>query len=270
MNSLFKNKVVVITGGSDGIGKALVHQFLEMEAIVATCGRNHDKLYQLQKEHPGFPLHTLVADLSNEYECKKFIDSTLATYGTIDILINNAGISMRALFNDLDLEVMKKVMDINFFAAVNCTKFALPEIMKNNGQIVAISSIAGYRGLPGRTAYNASKFALNGFMDALRTELYKSNVNVLTVAPGFTASNIRKVALNADGNSQGESSMDEGTMMSSEVCAKHIIKAIMRRKKRLVLTFTGVRTIIINKLFPNWADKLTYNYFFDKQGRLMK
>jgi short-subunit dehydrogenase len=270
MENRYKDKVVVITGGSDGIGKALVHEFLLQGAKVATCGRSHDKLYQLQITHPSSHLHTMVADLSNENDCNRFIESCLATYGTIDILINNAGISMRALFNDVDVDVVKKVMDINFYAAVYCTKLAYNEIVKNKGSIVAISSIAGYRGLPGRNAYSASKFALNGFMESIRTELLHKGVQVLTVAPGFTASNIRSVALNSEGNSHGESPMDESKMMSSDACAKHIIKAINKRKSRLVLTFTGLRTVIMNKLFPKLTDKLTYKFFFDKDGTLVK
>ncbi len=270
MNNIFKDKVIVVTGGSDGIGKALVHEFLVLGAKVATCGRNHDKLYQLQLNHPSSHLHTMVADLANEEDCNRFMESVIITYGTIDILINNAGISMRALFNDVDVDVIKKVMDINFYAAVYCTKIAYPEILKNKGSIVSISSIAGYRGLPGRNAYSASKFALNGFMESIRTELLHKGVQVLTVAPGFTASNIRNVALNSEGSSHGESPMDESKMMSSEQCAKHIIKAITKRKSRLVLTFTGIRTVIMNKLFPKLTDKLTYKFFFDKDGTLVK
>jgi short-subunit dehydrogenase len=270
MKELFKDKVVVITGGSDGIGKALVHEFLLMGAKVATCGRNHDKLYQLQVNHPSFHLHTMVADMANEDDCKRFIDSCITTFGTIDILINNAGVSMRSLFSDVDVEVIKKVMDINFYGAVYCTKFSYDEILKNKGTIVSISSIAGYRGLPGRSAYSASKFALNGWMESIRTELVMQGVNVLTVAPGFTSSNIRNAALNSEGKSHGESPMDETKMMRSETCAKHIIKAIVKRKRRLVLTFTGIRTVIMNKLFPNWTDKLSYKFFFDKDGLLIK
>jgi short-subunit dehydrogenase len=270
MNAQFKDKVVVVTGGSDGIGKALVHEFLIMGAKVATCGRSHDKLYQLQINHPSFHLHTMVADMGNEEDCKRFIESCIATFGTIDVLINNAGISMRSLFKDMDVEVLKKVMDINFYGAVYCTKFAIEEIIKNKGHIVSISSIAGYRGLPGRSGYSASKFALQGWMESIRTELLHSHVNVLTVCPGFTTSNIRNAALNSTGESHGESPMDESKMMSSEECAQHIIKAIIKKKRSLILTFTGKRTVIMNKLFPRLTDTLTYKFFFDKDGFLMK
>src|SRR5687768_4215180 len=120
MSAHFKNKVVVITGGTDGIGKALVEQLLEGGAKVATCGRNHDKLYRLQSQYPSFPLHTVVADVSNENDCRHFIQSTLDVFGEIDVLINNAGISMRALLKDASTDVFRKLMDINFFGALYC------------------------------------------------------------------------------------------------------------------------------------------------------
>ena len=269
-HNYFTDKVVVVTGGSDGIGKALVHQLLVLGAKVATCGRSHDKLYQLQISHPSFPLHTMVADMGNETDCERFITSCISTYGTIHILINNAGISMRALFADTTVEVLRKVMEINFFGVLHCTKFALAAITKNQGHIVSIGSIAGYRGLPGRSAYSASKYALLGFMEAIRTELMPAGVHVLTVSPGFTASNIRNVALNSNGASQGESPMNEGSMMTSDKVATIIIKGITSKRRNIVLTFTGIRTMLINRWFPKLADKLTYKYFFNKEGELVK
>jgi short-subunit dehydrogenase len=145
----------------------------------------------------------------------------------------------------------------------------LPAIQKSNGVIVGVSSIAGYRGLPGRSGYSASKYALNGWLEALRTELYGSGTHVMWVCPGFTSSNIRNAALDKDAKAQGESPMDEGAMMSSEECAAHIIKAIAKRKRSLVLTFTGKRTVFMNKYFPAWADKLAHQFFF-KNGVLIK
>lgn len=265
----FNNKVVVITGGSDGIGKALVEQFLQLGAKVATCSRGYDKLYSLQQSNAGKPLLIQVTDVSIETECKLFIDNVIKAYGKIDILVNNAGISMRSLFNDASVDTIRKVMDINFWGTVYCTKFALPYIIQNKGSVVGVSSIAGFRGLPGRCGYNASKFAVNGFLESLRTELLKTGVNVMWVCPGFTTSNIRNAALNKDGQSQGESPMDEGKMMSSEECSQHIIKAIEKRKRTLVLTFTGIRTVWLNKLFPSFADKMVHNFFF-KNGELVK
>ena len=269
MSSFFANKVVAITGGTEGIGKALVDVMIQSGARVATCGRNHDKLYNLQLEYTSVMLHTVMCDVSSENDCKRFINSTIETFGGIDILINNAGVSMRALVNDASLDVIRKVMDINFFGSVYCTKFALPSIIERKGTIVGVSSIAGYRGLPGRSAYSASKFALQGWLESLRTELLEQEVNVMWVCPGFTASNIRSAALNSKGESQGESLMDEGKMMSAEECAHHIVHAIEQRKRTLVLTFTGKRTVFMNKFFPSLADKLAYKFFF-KDGKLVK
>jgi short-subunit dehydrogenase len=267
--SNFSKKVVVITGGSDGIGKALVEAFLFLGAKVATCGRNYDKLYQLQSSHSGKPLLIHTADVSKEQECINFINTVIKNFGSIDVLINNAGVSMRALFEEAEIEALRKVVDINLWGTVNCTKYALPYITKAKGSIIGISSIAGFRGLPGRTGYSASKFAVNGFLEALRTELLQSGVNVMWVCPGFTTSNIRRAALNSKGQAHGETSMDEGKMMSAEECAQHIIKAIHKRKRTLILTNTGKKTVWLNKLFPALADKLTYKYFF-KEGKLFK
>lgn len=269
MASYFENKVVIVTGGTDGIGRALVDQLLRQGARVATCGRNHDKLYALQSEYPSFPLHTMVADVSSENDCRRFIETTLKVYGSIDILINNAGISMRALLKDADTEVLRKVMDINFYGSVYCTKYALPSILQSKGTIVGISSIAGYRGLPGRSAYSASKYALQGWLEAVKTELLSDGVHVMWVSPGFTTSNIRNAALNKNAESHGETPMDESKMMTAEECASRILDAIRKKKRSLVMTFTGKRTVFLNKFFPGLADKLVHKFFF-KNGELVK
>ncbi|HPG11444.1 MAG TPA: SDR family oxidoreductase [Chitinophagaceae bacterium] len=269
MADFFKNKVVVVTGGTDGIGRALVEMLLDKGAKVATCARNHDKLYQLQSEHPSSYLHTMVADVSSENDCRRFMETTLKFYGSIDILINNAGISMRALFKEASIDVIKQVMDINFYGSVYCTKYALDSIIQQKGTIVGVSSIAGYRGLPGRSGYSASKFALQGWLEALRTELMDDGVNVMWVCPGFTTSNIRNAALNKNAESHGETPMDEEKMMPADECARHILKAIQKKKRTLVLTFTGKRTVFMQKFIPGLADKLVHKFFF-KNGKLVK
>lgn len=266
---MFKDKVIAITGGSEGIGKALTEEFLKKGAKVATCGRNNSKLESLAKSCNRPSLFTVVADVSKEDDCKKFIELTIQNLGGIDILINNAGISMRALFKDTDLSTLRKVMDINFWGSVYCTKYAMDSVIKRRGSIVSVSSVAGFRGMPGRSGYSASKFALNGWMEALRTELLESGVNVLWVCPGFTTSNIRNVALNESAKPQGESPMDEGKLMSAEECARHIIRAIEKRKRTLVLTFTGKQAVFMNKFFPSISDRLVRNFFF-KNGILVK
>lgn len=254
-----QNKVIVITGGSSGIGHALVSTALAQGAKVALCARNKQKMEQMFT--PSDNLLCVQADVSKEEDCKAFIDTVVARWKGIDILVNNAGISMRAMFQDLDLKVLKELMDINFWGAVYCTKFALPYILKSKGVITAISSIAGYRGLPARTGYSASKFALQGFLESLRTELLHTGVHVMWVSPGFVASNIRNVARSSDGSPQAETPLDEGKLMSAEVCAGHIFNAIEKRKRTLVLTGQGKLTVWINKLFPSLADKLVFNHF---------
>ncbi len=269
MSDFFKNKVVAITGGSDGIGKALIEYLLPLGAKVATCARNQDKLYDLQIRHSTKPLHCIVADVSNYNDCKLFIDSTIKQFGGIDILINNAGISMRTLLKDSEVDVFKKVMDINYFGMVYCTKLALDSIIERKGTIVGVSSIAGYRGLPGRSGYSASKFAVNGWLEAIRTELMDEGVNVMWVCPGFTKSNIRNAALNAKSQAQGESPLNESELMSASKCAGYIAKAIEKKKRTLVLTFKGKQTVFFNKFFPSLTDRLTRNFFF-KDGKLIK
>jgi len=267
--SNFTDKIVVITGGSDGIGKALVAQFLALGAKVATCGRNENKLSLLATEFPSSNLFTAQVDVSKQDQSEAFIKQVVDKWGRIDVLINNAGISMRALVSEVSVQTLQNVMDINFWGTVYCTKAALSTIQQNKGVIVGVSSIAGYRGLPGRSGYSASKFALNGWLEALKTELYASGTHVMWVCPGFTTSNIRNAALDKNAKAQGESPMDEGAMMSSEQCATHIIHAIEKRKRSLVLTFTGKRTVFMNKYFPAWADKLVHHFFF-KEGVLVK
>ena len=269
MTDFFKDKVVAITGGSEGIGKALIDALIPLGAKIATCGRNQDKLYNLQVQYSNHLLHSIVADVSRYDDCRNFINSTIDTFGGIDILINNAGISMRSLVADADVDVLRKVMDINFFGTVYCTKLALDSILERKGDIVGVSSIAGYRGLPGRSGYSASKFAINGWLESLRTELLETGVNVMWVAPGFTRSNIRNVALNSKGQAQGESPLNERSLMSSQECAAHIIRAIEKRRRTLILSANGKQTVFLNKFFPSLTDRIVKKFFY-KNGELVK
>jgi len=266
MQTGFKNKVVVITGGSSGIGKALVAEMLHNGASVAVCGRKKEALEALKQEMGSNALFTYVADVSVESDCKTFIAATLEHFRKIDILINNAGISMRALFKDAEVSVLKTLMDINFWGTVYCTKYALPSLLANKGTIVGVSSIAGYRGLPGRTGYSASKFAMQGFLEALRTENLHTGVNVMWVCPGFTASNIRNTALNPQGQAQGDTPLEENKLMSAEQVAAEIAKAIAKRKRTLVLTSQGKLTVWLSRLIPGVLDGLVFNHFKKEPG----
>jgi short-subunit dehydrogenase len=266
---MYSNKVVVITGGSDGIGKALTEAFLKMGATVATCGRNEKKLDSLVQANTGLPLFTMIANVSKEEDCKNFINAVIEKFGGIDILINNAGITMRALFQDTVLETIRNVMEINFWGSVVCTKYALNSIIQRKGTIVGVSSIAGFRGLPGRSGYSASKYAVRGFFETLRTELLETGVNVMWVCPGFTASNTRFAGLGKDAKPVGDSKLDEGKIMSAEECAAHIVNAITKRKRTLVLTAEGKLAIFMNKFFPAITDKIIWKKYF-KNGELVK
>lgn len=265
----YKNKVVIVTGASSGIGLACVHHFSKLGAKVVLAARNVEKLKEISNTLKTESLF-IACDVSKEADCKSMIDETLAKFGKIDILINNAGISMRALFKDVDLNVLKQLMDINFWGMVYCTKYALPHILNAHGSIIAISSIAGYRGLPARTGYSASKHAMQGFMETLRTEHLKDNIHFLTVCPGFTASNIRNTALNQEGKMQGESPRDEGDMMTAEEVAQHISNAVIKKKKTLVLTTQGKMTVFMNKLFNSWMDKMVYNHMAKEKDSPLK
>ncbi len=257
-----QGKVVVITGASSGIGKALAYHFAGKGSKVMLAARSGEKLKIICDDinENGGEAAYCITDVTSENDCKGLMISAVERFGKIDILINNAGISMRALFNDAELKVIKSVMDINFWGTVYCTKYALPHILETKGSIVGISSIAGIVGLPARTGYSASKFAMKGFLDTLRVENLKTGVHVLMVYPGFTASNIRNTALTANGTVQGESPRNEEKMMSAEEVAAHVYRAVKRRKRSLILTLEGKFTAIVSKFFPSLMDKIVYNH----------
>ncbi|TXK50264.1 SDR family oxidoreductase [Pontibacter qinzhouensis] len=267
-----KNKVILVTGGTSGIGKACAFAFGRAGAKVAFSGRDEKRLQETAQELEAAGIETIAikADVAVEQECERMVAETVARFGKLDVLINNAGISMRALFQDLDLDVIRKVMDINFWGTVYSTKFALPYIQAAKGSIIGISSIAGYRGLPARTGYSASKFAMHGFLETLRTELLHSGVHVLIACPGFTASNIRNSALAANGQQQGETPREEEKMMSAEEVADRILKATQQRKRDLVMTLQGKMAVWVNKLFPSLADKLVYNVMAKEKDSPLK
>lgn len=257
-----KNKVVIITGASSGIGKACAWAFAEQGARLVLAARNLEKLNTTSQElqTAGYEALAIQADVSIEADCQRLISDTITAYQQIDVLINNAGISMRAILADLDLSVIKKVMDVNFYGTVYCTKYALPHLLKSQGSVVGVSSIAGYKGLPGRTAYSASKFAMHGFLEALRIENLENKLHVLIACPGFTASNIRNTALGKDGNVQGESPREEQKMMQPEEVAEYICQAVAKRQNSLVLTLNGKLTVLLNKFFPKWVNQLVFKH----------
>lgn len=268
-----KDKVVIITGASSGIGKACAIELAKRGANLVLAARQYVTLCELTEmleRDYNIKAVAVQADVSDEEACKLIIKQAMLTFNRIDVLINNAGISMRALFNDVDLSVLKNLMDVNFWGAVYCTKYALPELLKSKGTIVGVSSIAGYRGLPGRTGYSASKFAMNGFMESLRTELLQDDVHVFVACPGFTTSNIRVAALSKDGNAHGETSMEEGNMMSAEEVAVRICDGIEQRARTVIMTRQGKLAVWMNKLLPSITDKLVFKVFTKEKNPLIK
>lgn len=267
MKYSLENKVVVVTGASSGIGKALAMDALARGAKVAVCARNKENLDQAYPGVATTQVFKYQLDVTDQDACNDFVAQTIQAFGRIDVLLNNAGMSMRALFEDLDVSVLKSLMDVNFWGTVYMTKAALPQIKQNKGIILGVSSIAGYRGLPGRTGYSCSKFAMQGFMEALRTELLRTGVHVMWVCPGYTTSNIRNTALGEKGESLKETNMDENKMMSPEECAAIIMNGIEKRKRTIIMTTQGKLTVWVNKLFGGLADKLVYKHYL-KEGDL--
>lgn len=257
------NKTVIITGASSGIGLACAHAFHEKGAKVVLAARRLDIISEMEIKFNSLRNGSALAvktDVTVESDCKRLIENAVKTFGAVDVLINNAGLSMRANFLDVDLTVLKKLMDVNFWGTVFCTKYALPYLIDNKGSLTGISSVAGLHGLPGRTGYSASKYAMQGFMDAIRVENLKKGLHVMEVIPGFVATNVRNAALVADGSAQGDSPREEEKMMTPQVLAAKIVKGIEKRKRRLATSYEGKLTPLIKLLCPHLLDKLYFNH----------
>lgn len=256
-----KDKVVIVTGASSGIGLALINDFLRLGSKVVMAARSEDIMLKEKKElEKTYPDKIIVqkTDVTREEDCKQLIAKTIENFGKIDILINNAGISMRGCFIETDLIVLKKLMDVNFWGAVYCTKYALPHLLKTQGALVAVSSIAGFHGLPCRTAYSASKFAMNGFFETLRIENLKNGLHVMVVSPWFTSSNIRKSALGPDGNPQLISPRKENKMMQPEEVSKIIIRGLKRKRRNIIVSWKGKISVLLQRVIPKQLDKIFY------------
>lgn len=260
MKRLFEDKVVIITGASSGIGEAVAREFAANGSKVMLAARSEERLAAIvedirrKKQEASF----VRTDVTSETDCINLVERTVEKYGTVNILINNAGLSMRAAFNDVDLKVMHTLMNVNFWGTVYCTKYALPLLVANKGSLVGVSSVAGFHGLPGRTGYSASKFAIHGFLETIRIENLKNGLHVMVIAPGFTASEIRKHALTADGTEQGTSPREEGKLMSPEYVAKWVLKGIRKKKRNKILTWEGRLTALFQRIVPTIVDWALY------------
>jgi short-subunit dehydrogenase len=268
MKNLFKDKVVIVTGASSGIGKAIACEFALNGSKVVLAARTEVKLYEIEKEILLFGGVAIVVktDVSIEKDCKKLVDLTIEKYGRIDILVNNAGLSMRAAFIDVDVKVLHRLMNVNFWGTVYCTKFALPYLIESKGSLIGVSSVAGFHGLPGRTGYSASKFAIHGFLETIRIENLRTGLHVMIIAPGFTSSEIRKHALTANGEEQGESPRNERKLMSPEYVAKWVLKGIRKKKRNKLLTWEGRLTALFQRIIPTVVDR-AYYYEMSKEPK---
>ncbi|MDR1886466.1 MAG: SDR family oxidoreductase [Prevotellaceae bacterium] len=257
-----KNKTVIITGASSGIGLACAHAFHRKESKVVLAARNYGVISETANRLNSLRANSALAvktDVTVESDCRHLMDIAIKTFGSIDILINNAGLSMRAGFSDVDLIVLQKLMDVNFWGTVFCSKYALPSLIKNKGSLVGISSVAGLHGLPGRTGYSASKYAMQGFLDTVRVENLEKGLHVMEVIPGFVATGIRNSALVADGSAQGESPRDEEKMMRPEEVADRIVRGTEKRKRRVTTSYEGRLTPLLKLLCPSLLDRLFFN-----------
>jgi len=252
-------KSIVITGASAGIGRELARQLAAKGAKLALAARSAEALEATRAEclKAGSSAITVIADVAKPEDCRQIVERTVAEFGSVDVLINNAGISIYSPFDKVtDLQVFQRIMEINYLGAVYCTHFALPNLKKTRGLLVAISSLQGKTGFPDSSAYSASKHAMQGFFDSLRIELLPTGVDVLIVCPGPVGTSIHTRRLGGDGKLSEESlqrTNDQG--MPVDVCARQIVRAIERRRRELVMTAAGKAGQWIKLIAPGLIDR---------------
>lgn len=256
----FNGKVVWITGASSGIGEALASQFSKLGAKLILSSRRIEALENVALKCELSEENKLILpiDLSEYKDYQPTVNKVIEKFGKIDILINNGGISQRSRFEETDLHVFKKVVDVNFMGTVALTKAVLPVMKKHkSGHIVAISSVVGKFGTPLRTAYSASKHALQGFFDALRAEVYADGIKVTLVCPGYVKTNISLNAVMGDGSKQGKMDAGQASGISPEDCAKSIIKAIQQNKREIYPAgLKELSGVYMKRFFPGIFSKM--------------
>lgn len=257
-------KVFILTGASDGIGAEMARQLAATQgagAALVLAARNAAALEQVADQCRALGAQALVVptDVSTEPQCRALVEAAAQAYGRIDALINNAGISAQALLEEVDaahLSWYEQLMRVNFWGSVWCTHAALPHLKASKGQVVAVSSLAGLVGVPGRTAYSASKFAMTGFFEALRAELKGAGVSVTTAYPGVVSTRIRYRGLNAAGVAAGSSGLREDKAMSVETCAALILRGMAQRQREVVMTLQGKLGRVLKILAPGLVEKM--------------
>ena len=249
----YKDKVVVITGASGGMGVSFAKQFGKAGSVIGLLDLHLESVKSLSSELSDMGIESipLQCDVTVESECQIAINTVMEKYGRVDVLINNAGITHRSAFADTDSSVLRKVVDVSLFGSIYCTKAALNSLIDNSGQIIVISSIAGFAPLLGRSGYCAAKHALHGLFDSLRAELTGTGVGVLIVAPGFTRTGISKAALDGDGQKTKHPQSTVGKISSPDEVAAKLFKAAGKNRKLLILSSTGKLTRLLTRAAPS-------------------
>jgi len=257
-------KTYVITGASDGIGAELARQIAARRGQAASlvlAARNHDKLLAVaaQCEALGADTHCVPTDVRQEAQCRALIAGAVERFGALDVLVNNAGMSAHALFEEVaaeDLHWYQDLMAVNLWGSVWCTHAALPHLKATRGHVVAVSSLAGLVGVPGRTAYSATKFAMTGFFEALRTELKPAGVAVTIAYPGVVATEIRRRGFDARGRPAGRSGLKEEGAMPVDECARRILDGMEAREREVVMTAKGKIGRLLKLLAPGVVENM--------------
>jgi short-subunit dehydrogenase len=257
--SVFRDNVAIITGASAGIGLELALQLAKQGASLALAARNPALLAEAAEkcEALGAAVLAIPTDVSDKHQCEALIDATVARFGRIDTLINNAGISMHARFDELhDIEAVERITAINYFGSVYCTWFALPHLKKTNGRIVAVSSLTGKNGVPTRTLYAGTKHAMAGFFDSLRIELKRDGVSVTVIYPGFVDTPIAERALGPNGKPLGTRPVVKNAIMGAEECARLTLDAAAKRKREVIMTGRARIGMILKAIWPEAVDSI--------------
>jgi short-subunit dehydrogenase len=257
----FQNNVIILTGASAGIGHAMALQLADQGAHLMLAARDASKLEAVaaECESRGGRACIQPTDVGVEADCRMLIERTIAEFGRIDTLVNNAGISMWARFDQMqDIAPFEELMRVNYFGAMWCTHYALPHLKQSRGRIVAMSSLAGKTGVPMRSGYSATKHAMQGFFDSLRIELRDTGVSVTIICPGFVTSEIRERAFKADGTiiGKGNSPVQETKIMSAEECARISIRAMASRRREVVMGLRGKVGQWIKLIAPGIVDRI--------------
>lgn len=251
------SKIVWITGASSGIGEALVYKYFKAGDKLIISGRNRDELFRVKGNcQNSFNIHVLAFDLSETEILKSKAEDAIKIFGKIDLLINSGGVSQRGLALETALETEQQIMNTNFWGTVTLSKAVLPIMIKNGGgQIVVVSSLVGKFGTKLRSAYSASKHALHGYFDSLRSEIYDKNINITIVCPGFIKTNVSVNALTASGKGQGTMDDAQANGMSVEECANEIITAINAQKEEVYIGGKETKAILLKRFFPSYFSK---------------